>query len=92
MAIKMTDGTTIKTAMTMLDDRCSRLKTRMLSNIEKIGDAATMGTTVVIFPVSNAVFNDKIAALITMPDKTNQYTSKGMRVCSVFQPENPYNP
>ena len=44
----------------------------MLSNIENISDAATIVTTVVIFPVSKAVLKDMTAVVIMMPDKTNQ--------------------
>ena len=72
IAIKITDGTTIKIAKTMVEVNCSRLKIRTLNSIEKTGDAATIGTTVVISPFSNAVFKNKIAVLITRPDSTNQ--------------------
>ena len=67
-AIKITEGTTIKTAKTTLDVKHSRLKIRMLSNIENISDAATISTTAVIFLVSKAVLKDMIAVLMTMPD------------------------
>ena len=51
-AIKITEGTTKKTAKTTLDVKHSRLKIRMLSNIKNISDAATIGTTAVIFPLA----------------------------------------
>ena len=70
--IKITEGTAIKAAKTTLDVKHSRLKIRMLSNIENISDAATIGTTAVIFPVSKAVLKDMIAVLMMMPDKINQ--------------------
>ncbi len=71
-AMKATDGTTIKTAITTREDKCSRLKMKILNNIEKIGDAATIGIIVVTLPVKSAVFRAMIAQLNIKPDTINQ--------------------
>ena len=50
----------------------SRLKTKILSTIEKIGDNATTGTTIVILPCKSAVLRDIIAEPNIMPAAANQ--------------------